>query len=659
MNYFVTGGTGFIGRFVIERLLRRENAVVYVLCRKSSRAKFEDLQDHLGATEAQLIPVWGDITQAGLVSAEDLAKLTGTIDHVFHLAAVYDMNMDDAVGETVNNQGTAHVVDFVNRLGGNVRFHHVSSTAIVGTKWEGVFTDNMFDEGQDLTHPYYRSKYISEKIVRDDCKVPFRIYRPGAVVGDSETGVMDKIDGPYYFFKMIQRIRDNVPKWLPLLGIEGGRMPICPVDYVADAMDYIAHKDGLDGKAFFLVQNPAPTIGELMQTLFAAAHGPEFATTFNLPNIKLPSKAREFLGQMANGKLAATISQAIGAPLSTLDFLNARMEFDDRNTRKALTGSGIECPRLETYAERLFDYWEWYLDDTAFLANKALKVVRGKTVLITGASSGIGLTVAKKLGKAGAKVLLVARGVDKLEQTAEMIRAVGGTAYIYPCDLSNMESIDALAAKVLADHRTIDILINNAGRSIRRAVIESLDRFHDFERTMQLNYFGAIRLIMGLLPSMQAANKGQIINISSIGCLANAPRFAAYVASKAALDAFTRCLSAEVKQYNIQTTAIYMPLVRTPMIAPTKIYDYVPTYTPDQAANLVIKAIVDKPKRVKTSLGQTAELSYALWPKLNDSILNLGFKLFPSSAAAKGAKKEEKPSAAAIALANVLPGQHW
>ncbi|MCB1660308.1 MAG: SDR family NAD(P)-dependent oxidoreductase [Pseudomonadales bacterium] len=292
------------------------------------------------------------------------------------------------------------------------------------------------------------------------------------------------------------------------------------------------------------------------------------------------------------------------------------------------------------------------------MANKALQVVKGKTIMITGSSSGIGLTVAKKLGKAGAHVLLVARSADKLQQTADMIEKVGGIASIYPCDLNDMHAIDELVAQVLADHGHVDVLVNNAGRSIRRAVLESLDRFHDFERTMQLNYFGAVRLIMGLLPSMKDAKGGQIINISSIGCLANSPRFSAYVASKAALDAFTRCLSAEVKQYNIETTAIYMPLVRTPMIAPTKMYDYVPTYTPDQAANLVIKAIVDKPKRIKTPLGQTAELSYALWPKMNDAILNLGFKLFPSSAAAKGVK-EDKPSTAAILLANVLQGQHW
>ena len=658
MNYFVTGGTGFIGRFLVSRLLQRENAVGYLLCRKSSHSKFHDLMDELGATEQQLVPIFGDISQPALVAETDLAKLKGTIDHVFHLAAIYDMNMNEAEGEAINNQGTRNVVNFVNQLGGKVKLHHMSSIAVAGTEWEGVFKESMFDEGQTFNHPYYSSKFTSEKIVRDESQVPYRIYRPGMVVGDSQTGIMDKIDGPYYFFKMIQRIRNHVPKWLPLLGITGGQMPVCPVDYVADATDYIAHKEGLDGRAFCLVQNPAPSVGDFMQIMLTAAHGPDFAKNFDLPDIKVPNKAKELFNKFAVSDLATTISNTLGAPISTLTYAFNKFEFDDKNTRQALKDSGISCPRLEDYADKLWDYWEWNLDSSAFMSGKELNVVKGKIALITGASSGIGLTVAKKLGKAGAHVLLVARGVEKLEQTAEMIRKVGGTATIYPCDLADLKAIDEMADQILADHGHVDILVNNAGRSIRRAVIESLDRFHDFERTMQLNYFGAVRLILRLLPSMKTNKSGQIINISSIGCLANSPRFSAYVASKSALDAFTRCLSAEVKQYNINTTTIYMPLVRTPMIAPTKMYDYVPTYTPDQAANLVIKAIVSKPKRIKTPLGQTAEISYALWPKVNDAILNLGFKLFPSSSAAKGVK-EDKPSTAAIVLANVLQGQHW
>lgn len=285
-------------------------------------------------------------------------------------------------------------------------------------------------------------------------------------------------------------------------------------------------------------------------------------------------------------------------------------------------------------------------------------------MLITGASSGIGFTTAKKLAIAGVKVILVARTLAKLEETQRTIEKAGGEAFVYPCDLNDMKAIDAMTLVVLKDFGHVDILINNAGRSIRRAVMESYDRFHDFERTMQLNYFGPVRLMMALLPSMVHRKQGHIINISSIGVLANAARFSAYVASKSALDAFTRCLSAEVRAQNIHTTAIYMPLVRTPMIAPTKIYSYIPTWSPDDAADTVIKAILERPKSIATTLGTAASISYALWPKLNDYILSKGFQLFPSSSAAKGSKdkgkgEREKPTLEQVVFANVFKGEHW
>ncbi|NDX20279.1 SDR family NAD(P)-dependent oxidoreductase, partial [Acinetobacter baumannii] len=213
--------------------------------------------------------------------------------------------------------------------------------------------------------------------------------------------------------------------------------------------------------------------------------------------------------------------------------------------------------------------------------------VQGKVILVTGASSGIGLTISNKLADAGAHVLLVARTQETLEEVKADIESRGGQVSIFPCDLNDMEMIDQVSKEILASVDHIDILINNAGRSIRRAVHESYDRFHDFERTMQLNYFGAVRLVLNILPHMIQRKDGQIINISSIGVLANATRFSAYVASKAALDAFSRCLSAEVHAHKIAITSIYMPLVRTPMIAPTKIYKYVPTLSPEQAADLI------------------------------------------------------------------------
>lgn len=283
--------------------------------------------------------------------------------------------------------------------------------------------------------------------------------------------------------------------------------------------------------------------------------------------------------------------------------------------------------------------------------------VDGKTIIVTGASSGIGLTVSKYLAQAGAHVLLIARTKEKLDEVKAEIEAEGGKATVFPCDLNDMESIDAVSKDILAAVDHIDILVNNAGRSIRRAVHESIDRFHDFERTMQLNYFGAVRLVLNLLPHMMQRKNGQIINISSIGVLANATRFSAYVASKAALDAFSRCLSAEVHSHKIAITSIYMPLVRTPMIAPTKIYKYVPTLSPEEAADLIAYAIVKRPKKIATNLGRLASITYTVAPDINNILMSIGFNLFPSSTASVG--KQEKLNLMQRAYARLFPGEHW
>ena len=283
--------------------------------------------------------------------------------------------------------------------------------------------------------------------------------------------------------------------------------------------------------------------------------------------------------------------------------------------------------------------------------------VDGKTIIVTGASSGIGLTVSKHLAQAGAHVLLLARTKETLDEVKAEIEANGGKASVFPCDLNDMESIDAVSKEILASVDHIDILINNAGRSIRRAVHESIDRFHDFERTMQLYYFGAVRLVLNVLPHMMQRKDGQIINISSIGVLANATRFSAYVASKAALDAFSRCLSAEVHSHKIAITSIYMPLVRTPMIAPTKIYKYVPTLSPEEAADLIAYAIVKRPKKIATNLGRLASITYAIAPDVNNILMSIGFNLFPSSTASIG--EQEKLNLIQRAYARLFPGEHW
>jgi len=660
MNHVVTGATGFIGKFLIEQLLQDADTTVHALVRGGSEAKFDALKARFGELPGKLVRLTGDVTTDGLVSSADAKKLAGKVDHVFHLAAVYDMNMDDEAADRINIDGTRNVLAFVKALGGNVKLHHVSSIAVAGSSFSGRFTEAMFDEGQTLDHPYYRSKFESEAIVRSECPVPYRIYRPGIVVGHSETGEMDKIDGPYYFFKAVQRISFGLPKWIPLIGIKGGRVPVVPVDYVAKAIKAIGLTDKGDGGCFHLVQSDAPTVGDLLQTLLKAAHGPEFATKLdvNPALLKLADAATRKLPR----NIEKMLSDALGAPLSIVSYVRNEAVFDDQQARKALRGSGVKCPEFRDYAQVLWEFWELFLDLDITLPKGALKTLAGKVVIVTGASSGIGFNVAKKLGGAGAKVVLVARTREKLEQTKFIIEKSGGEAHVYPCDLNDMNAIDRCAQQILEDFGHVDVLVNNAGRSIRRAVLESTDRFHDFERTIQLNYFGAIRMILALLPSMVRRNSGHVINISSIGVLANAARFSAYVASKAALDAFSRSLAAEVKHRNIEITAIYMPLVRTPMIAPTKIYDYVPTWSPDHAADVVVKAIVQRPKSVATPLGTAAAISYAVWPKVNDYVLNKGFNLFPSSSSAKGKKdggESDKPSLQQVVFANLFKGEYF
>jgi len=215
---------------------------------------------------------------------------------------------------------------------------------------------------------------------------------------------------------------------------------------------------------------------------------------------------------------------------------------------------------------------------------------------------------------------------------------------------------------VTKQHGGVDILINNAGRSIRRSIELSFDRFHDFERTMQLNYFGSLRLIMQSLPGMIAKRRGHIINISSIGVLASSPRFSAYVASKAALDAFSHCAQGELSGKGISFTTINMPLVKTPMIAPTKMYDSVPTLSPEEAADLIVKAIIDKPSRVATRLGVFAGVVHAVFPKAYEVVMSTAFELFPDSAAAKGMAGRgdaANPTNEQIAFASLMRGVHW
>ncbi|RKR69893.1 thioester reductase-like protein [Acidovorax sp. 94] len=661
MQYFVTGATGFIGKRLVKKLLERKGAVVHFLIRKESADKVADLRSFWGVGPTRAIPVFGDLTAKKLgVAADDVKKLKGQIDHFYHLAAVYDLSADEETQVAVNIEGTRNTVDLAKAIDAG-HFHHVSSIAAAGL-YEGVFREDMFEEAEGLDHPYFQTKHESEKIVRQDCKVPWTVYRPAMVVGDSQTGEMDKIDGPYYFFKLIQRLRQLLPPWMPTVGLEGGRVNIVPVDFVVNALNVISHQKDITKKCYHLVDPVGYRVGDVLDIFSRAAHAPRMNLFVNAALLGfIPKSVKKSLMALAPvRRVRNAVMKDLGLPEDMLTFVNYPTRFDCRETLAALKGSGVTCPNLKNYAWRLWDYWERNLDPELFIDRTLKGTVAGKVVLITGGSSGIGLAAAHKFAEAGATTIICGRDQDKLDEACAEAKAKGYQFIAYSADIADMTDCDRFVQLLIGNHGGVDFLINNAGRSIRRAIESSYDRFHDYERTMQLNYFGCLRVTMGFLPGMVAKRKGHVVNISSIGVLTNAPRFSAYVASKAALDAWTRCASSEFADQGITFTTINMPLVRTPMIAPTKIYNNVPTLSPEEAADMIAQACIFKPVRIATRLGITGQLLHALVPRVAQITMNTSFRMFPDSTAAKGSK-DAKPqlSAEAVALQQMMRGIHF
>ncbi len=668
MHYFVTGATGFIGKRLVKALLARRGAVVHFLLRRESEHKVPELLAYWGVGKARALPVFGELTARRMgVSTDDVKALKGQIDHVYHLAAVYDLAADADSQIAVNVEGTRAAVEFAKAVDAK-HFHHVSSIAAAGL-YEGVFREDMFDEAENLEHPYFMTKHESEKIVRRECKVPWTVYRPAAVVGDSRTGEMDKIDGPYYFFKLIQRMRQILPPWFPSVGLEGGRINLVPVDFVVAALDHISHQKRTGGGCFHLVDPTGYRVGDILDVFSKAAHAPKMNVFVNAALLGfIPKSVKKGLMALAPvRRIRNAVMKDLGLPEDVLMLVNYPTRFDRRETDKALAGSGIECPSLHDYAWRLWDYWERHLDPDLFIDRSLKGAVGGKVVLVTGGSSGIGLAAAKKFAEAGAITIIAARGEDKLVEAVKEIvahaKAKGNAqpqVFSYSVDIAAEADCAAFVKTLEEVHGGVDFLVNNAGRSIRRAIESSYERFHDFERTMDLNYFGCLRVTMGLLPGMVNKRKGHVVNISSIGVLTNAPRFSAYVASKAALDAWTRCAASEFADVGITFTTVNMPLVRTPMIAPTKIYQNVPTLSPEQAAEMIARACIEKPVRIATRLGITGELLHAAAPRVAQIVMNTSFRMFPDSDAAAGAKGEKpRLSPEAIALQQMMQGIHF
>jgi NAD(P)-dependent dehydrogenase (short-subunit alcohol dehydrogenase family) len=666
MSYFVTGASGFIGKRLVKKLLQRKNAMIYFLIRAESKRKVDKLMAFWGDDAVKrCIPITGDLAKPMLgISTADKTKLKAAkIKHVFHLAAVYDMNASAEENQIVNVEGTKNAVDLANDIKAG-QFDHMSSIAVAGN-YEGVFREDMFDEAKDyLDHPYMQTKHDSEQYVREHCKMPWRAYRPGVVLGDSKTGEIDKIDGPYYFFKLIQRMRQLLPPWMPAIGVEGGRMNMVPVDFVVDATDHIAHAKGHDKKAFHLTDPSPMRIGDSLNIFARAAHAPQMALRVNaaLFGFIPQSVMKGMMGLPPVRRIKNAVMKDLGIPEDTLSFINYPVRFDCRDTLRALDGTKIAVPDLESYAYKLWDYWERNLDPDLFIDRTLKGQITGKVILITGGTSGIGQATALKIAAAGtAKAVIVCgRDQEKIDETLKLAKKQGVKISAYSADVADEVGCAAFCKMLEEKYGGVDILVNNAGRSIRRAIESSYDRFHDYTRTMDVNYFGALRITLGLIGGMVVKKKGHVINISSIGVLTNAPRFSAYVASKAALDAFTRCASSEFSDRGVNFTTINMPLVKTPMIAPTKIYNNVPTLEPEEAADMIIRAIVYKPVRIATRLGIAGEVLHALAPRIAQIVMNTTFRMFGDSEASKGKKNEVTgPSPDQLALSNLMRGIHF
>jgi thioester reductase-like protein/NADP-dependent 3-hydroxy acid dehydrogenase YdfG len=632
MHYVVTGGTGFIGSRVVTRILDTEpDAVVWVLVRRGSLTRFERLSARWGD---RVIPLVGDLTAPDLGLSDEVVADLASVEAVIHCGAIYDITAGEAEQRAANVDGTRAVVGLTKKLGATL--HHVSSIAVAGT-FRGEYTEDDFDVAQELPTPYHRTKFEAEQLVRATPGLRYRVYRPAVVVGDSRTGEMDKIDGPYYFFGVLAKLA-VLPKLTPIALPDSGRTNIVPVDYVVDALVALVQVPGRDGQTFHLTAPETIGLRGIYRGVAAAAGLPPLRAT--LPR----AVAAPILAARGRAKVWRNMAVTqLGIPAEILDVVDLAPTFTTDNTRNALHGSDIAVPDFASYAPALWRYWAENLDpDRARRVDKT-DPLAGRHVIITGASSGIGRASAIAVAARGATVFALARSPEALDDLVADIRADGGQAYAFTCDVTDSASVDHTVKDILGRFGHVDYLVNNAGRSIRRSVGASTDRFHDYERVMAVNYFGAVRMVLALLPHWRERRFGHVVNVSSAGVQATSPRYSAYLPSKAALDAFAEVVATETLSDHITFTTIHMPLVRTPMIAPSQRLNPIPAISAEHAAAMVVRGLVEKPVRIDTPLGTLSDAGRYLTPKVARRVLHQVYLGYPDSAAARGLGAQPKP----------------
>jgi thioester reductase-like protein/enoyl-[acyl-carrier-protein] reductase (NADH) len=674
MRYVVTGGTGFIGRRIVSRLLdARPDAEVWVLVRRESLGRFERLADQWGDRAKSLV---GDLAEADLGVTEEAIAELGNVEQVVHCAAIHDITTAEATQRAVNVDGTRAVIELARRL--DATLHHVSSIAVAGD-FRGEYTEADFDVGQQLPTPYHQTKFEAELLVRSTAGLRYRIYRPAVVVGDSRTGEMDKVDGPYYFFGVLAKLR-VLPRFTPIVLPDSGRTNVVPVDYVVDALVALLHTDGLDGQTFHLTAPNTIGLRGIYRGIAAEAGLPplrgSLPRSVATPLLRVRGRARVWRNMVAT---------QLGIPAEILDVIDLAPTFTSDQTQNALRGTGspdIRVPEFADYAPKLWRYWAEHLDPDRARRDDPAGPLVGRHVIITGASSGIGRASAIAVAERGATVFALARNAAALDDLVADIRSNGGQAYAFTCDVTDSASVEHTVKDILGRFEHVDYLVNNAGRSIRRSVANSTDRLHDYERVMAVNYFGAVRMVLALLPHWRERRFGHIVNVSSAGVQARNPKYSSYLPTKAALDTFADVVSSETVSDHITFTNIHMPLVATPMIVPSRRLNPVPAISAEHAAAMVVRGLIDKPARIDTPLGTLAEVGNYFTPKLSRRILHQLYLGYPDSAAARGGaatdplentaappssrRRPKRPARARIRVAGpikravrLVPGVHW
>ncbi|MEB3019800.1 SDR family oxidoreductase [[Mycobacterium] crassicus] len=641
MRYVVTGGTGFIGQRAVTRILEHNpDARVWVLVRRASLGRFEALVSANGpAWEERVKPLVGDLTAENLGLTDAVLAELGSIDHVLHCAAIYDITAGAAEQQAANVEGTRAVIALAKRL--DATLSHLSSIAVAGD-YAGEFTEDDFDIGQRLPSPYHQTKFEAEQLVRSTPGLRYRVYRPAVVVGDSRTGEMDKVDGPYYFFPLLAKLA-VLPGLTPMAVPDTGRTNVVPVDYVVDALIELMHADGYDGRTFHLTAPKSIGLPEIYRAVAAEAGLPRLRAKLPgavaAPVLSVGGRARVWRNMIAT---------QLGLPAEVLDLVNLRPTFIADATRTALKEAGAataEVPEFADYAPRLWRYWAQHLDPDRARRDDPAGPLVGRHVIITGASSGIGRASAIAVAERGGTVFALARSAGALDDLVAEIRAGGGQAHAFTCDVTDSASVEHTVKDILGQFGHVDYLVNNAGRSIRRSVTNSTDRLHDYERTMAVNYFGAVRMVLALLPHWRERRFGHVVNVSSEGVLAHSPKYSAYVPTKAALDAFADVVSTETLSDHITFTTIHMPLVATPMIAPTGKLVPMGAISAEHAAAMVVRGLVEKPDRIDTPLGTLAEAGNYITPGLARRMLHQLYLGYPDSAAARGVTPAEPVAA--------------